>query len=157
MAGVYIEKEDVQFLFGINIPAIEVVTGRKVSAVWQNTSWADNSNGSESLPEHLQPFIIRAPHDIPGYRRIMSSVEIYFDIGMEDEDADDVDWASWEPDRRYSKMTNNILEYYEKEMAWHLAEIKRCENHNDNEAMLYHLINYENIENKIKQHKERQK
>ena len=74
MAGVFIEPAE-GGRFGIDIPAIEAATGRRVTAIWRNSDWFDND-----VPE-LEPHA----YGTQGYRRIMSSIEIYFECGHRSE------------------------------------------------------------------------
>ena len=77
MSGVFIEPERGPE-FGLDIAAIETATGRKVNAIWRNSTWADDPDGGWDIPEELRQF---ATGPIEGHRRIMSSIEIYFDCG----------------------------------------------------------------------------
>ena len=85
MTGVYIEPQD-GAKFGLDIQAIEAATGRTITAIWRNSDWFDNA------PE-LEPHA----YGTPGYRRIMSSIEIYFDCGQnsqKDDNTRDTDHPS---------------------------------------------------------------
>ena len=85
MSGVLIEL-DKAYEFGIDIPVIEQLTGRKVSALWRESTWADTPDGSDwSIPEELREFAVGS---VPGTRHIMSGLSIYFDVGPMDDDTE---------------------------------------------------------------------
>jgi len=76
MSGVYIAPDDpnLKERFGIDVAAIEAATGRKVSAVWRESTWADD------VPEALRQHVY-GDADAP---RIVSGLAIYFDCGEAD-------------------------------------------------------------------------
>ena len=71
MAGVFIEPQEAA-RFGLDAPAIEAATGRRVTAIWRDSGWFDND-----VPE-LEPHA----HGTPGYSKIMNSIETYFEYGQ---------------------------------------------------------------------------
>lgn len=84
MSSVFISPDRAQEMFGIDIAEIERVTGRTVVDVERYSTWADDPDGEWGIPERLRKFVHKTPADIPGHRRIMSKITLYFDMGDEE-------------------------------------------------------------------------
>ena len=64
MSGVYIERDDAKEKYGIDSDAIEAATGRKVSAIWRESSWADEVD--DSMKPHIYG-VADAPRIVTGF------------------------------------------------------------------------------------------